>query len=208
MGRIRYLGSKARLVGHLKEVLGKPTKGGQFVDLFCGTGVVAQTIVLLADWIESTNQIANIAGTYGCFLKKLGPSAKRDLILKPRTFSKKKISWKTLSKDVFNVSVRESDVAYLDSPYNKRQYAAYYHTPETIACGDDHQCQNKNRNGIYKLSGALRFQFKQSLDYRKDWYVKQRDERIRSYSLIQDTKKLVYNLTDKQRKAHDIRYLQ
>ena len=38
--------------------------------------------------------------------------------------------------DAFALAVRPEDVVYLDPPYNKRQYAAYYHVLETIVAGD------------------------------------------------------------------------
>jgi adenine-specific DNA-methyltransferase len=35
------------------------------------------------------------------------------------------------------VPMAPDDVAYFDPPYTKRQYAAYYHINETLACGDE-----------------------------------------------------------------------
>lgn len=241
MGKVRYLGSKSRLVYEIGEIIGAPTPNQRFVDLFSGTGIVSQTIgqngwpvlandflkaastittatllsskevpfkklggyeeaikklnaqkgkegffyreysssrenslglsrpyfsqenakkidavriqikkwtatkkitklertILLADLIGSANQVANIAGTYGCFLKKLSPEASKPIILKARTLNKKSLNWETHSKDAFDVKIKETDVVYLDPPYTKRQYAAYYHIPETLACEDE-----------------------------------------------------------------------
>lgn len=39
--------------------------------------------------------------------------------------------------DVFDVISDEMDTVYLDPPYTKRQYASYYHIPETLAIGDE-----------------------------------------------------------------------
>jgi adenine-specific DNA-methyltransferase len=38
--------------------------------------------------------------------------------------------------DAIQLEYGAQDVAYFDPPYTKRQYAAYYHIPETIALGD------------------------------------------------------------------------
>jgi adenine-specific DNA-methyltransferase len=43
----RYIGSKARLVEALTPHLTRPSGGGRFVDLFCGTGAVAEAASLL-----------------------------------------------------------------------------------------------------------------------------------------------------------------
>jgi adenine-specific DNA-methyltransferase len=40
------------------------------------------------------------------------------------------------TKDAFDVHSNPHDVIYLDPPYTKRQYAAYYHVLETITAGD------------------------------------------------------------------------
>ena len=40
---IRYLGSKARIVGSILDAIGRPTpKSSRFVDIFSGTGVVSR----------------------------------------------------------------------------------------------------------------------------------------------------------------------
>ena len=39
--------------------------------------------------------------------------------------------------DIFNVVTNPVDTVYLDPPYTKRQYASYYHIPETIAYHDE-----------------------------------------------------------------------
>lgn len=92
--------------------------------------------LLIADLIAATNQIANIAGTYGCFLNYWTPSARRDLQINPRPLRAERTAFEVSSLDVFDVTVRSNDTVYLDPPYTKRQYAAYYHILETIAEGD------------------------------------------------------------------------
>jgi adenine-specific DNA-methyltransferase len=238
----RYIGSKARVVSEIIERLGAPSRqSGRFVDLFCGTGAVAeaaaragwsvhlndqlhcavvmaaarilrsdnvrfestggyyQTVhflnalaaeqgfvyrsyspasagelgferryftddnagridairrrigawkadglindceerLLIADLLSATNRIANIAGTYGCFLSKWQKQALGNIALKPRTLMQGEVCVTLSVVEAGKVKTRPSDVVYLDPPYTKRQYAAYYHLLETIALGDE-----------------------------------------------------------------------
>jgi adenine-specific DNA-methyltransferase len=239
MGRLRYIGSKARIASVILEHAGSPT-GGRFVDAFCGTGVISreaavrgwpvlandtlnssvtitlaqmlnqhdvsfealggyfkaiqklneckplegfifreyspsgqsqsghnrlyfttenatkidgarsqikewvtlrlvtevEASLLIADLLEATNRVANIAGTYGCFLSKWSPSAKRVVELQPRKMLLNEARFETLCSDACKLKVKPEDLVYLDPPYTKRQYAAYYHLLETIAIGD------------------------------------------------------------------------
>lgn len=236
----RYIGSKSRLIGQIKEHIGRPT-GGFFVDAFCGTGVVAEAAaelgwpvhlndhlasatisaaarlmsrqearfkrlggyahalhalnaeqpiqgfiwreyspasrdicgierryftehnasridamrarirdwresgfinsveerLLIADLFSALNRVANIAGTFGCFLAKWMPQAGEPIVLRPRQLKAKTTVVKATVGDVFNVDVTPRDVVYLDPPYTKRQYASYYHILETVALGDE-----------------------------------------------------------------------
>ncbi len=237
----RYIGSKARIVSQIIEKLGLPRSGsGRFVDLFCGTGAVAEAAakagwavhlndhlhsavitaaarmiglenarfeatggyertidrlnalsaekgfvyksyspasasevgferryftrdnagridamrrqigawqadgeisdyeerLLIADLISAANRVANIAGTYGCFLAKWQKPALNKISLRPRELATGQ-SCVTLSVvEADEVRTYASDTVYLDPPYTKRQYAAYYHLVETIALGD------------------------------------------------------------------------
>lgn len=96
-----------------------------------------EQMLLVADLVEATNDIANIAGTYGCFLKKWTLQSEGKLVLKPRKLFPRRIEHKMSMGDVFNIATSEDDTVYLDPPYTKRQYASYYHIPETIAYHDE-----------------------------------------------------------------------
>lgn len=237
----RYIGSKARVVEAIASSIGSPNGTGRFVDLFCGTGVVAETAaslgwkvhlndhlhsavimagariigleqaqfsrlggyaqalkklnniaprkgfvwreyspasartigferryfteenaaridsirkqigtwtahglidaneerVLIADLLSATNRVANIAGTYGCFLSKWQSQANYRLALRPREFKEQSTDVTTSVKDAAHVAVMADDLVYLDPPYTKRQYASYYHLLETISLGDE-----------------------------------------------------------------------
>lgn len=240
MGRLRYIGSKARIVRRILDIAGSPTINGRFFDIFSGTGVVSQAAIargwkviandylisssvlttarllsvedvsfsalggyektinllngtspiagfiyreytpsgksasgnerryftenngqkidgmrnqieiwtkrrllkkfekqlLTADLLEATNRIANIAGTYGCFLRKWTGSALKPILLMPRKLLPYSIDFEVLCQDAFALRAKSDDLVYLDPPYTKRQYAAYYHLLETVAIGD------------------------------------------------------------------------
>ena len=94
--------------------------------------------VLLAALIESVPFYANISGVYAAFLKKYDPRALKSLEIKPIIF------YSGLKKhNVYNgdsmkiVDIIDTDILYLDPPYNERQYAPNYHLLETIALYDN-----------------------------------------------------------------------
>lgn len=94
--------------------------------------------LLVADLMAAANRVANIAGTYGCFLRHWLPQAREPLMLVPRrTLFSRRVDLRIHCGDVLQVPMTADDVAYLDPPYTKRQYAAYYHILETIALGDE-----------------------------------------------------------------------
>jgi adenine-specific DNA-methyltransferase len=92
--------------------------------------------LLIADLMAAANSVANIAGTYGCFLRQWSPSARNPIRISRRTLLDKKCIFDVSCTDAFQIETKSTDVAYLDPPYTKRQYAAYYHILETIAAGD------------------------------------------------------------------------
>jgi adenine-specific DNA-methyltransferase len=92
--------------------------------------------LLIADLLLAANRVANIAGTYGCFMRGWLPQALKPLQLLRRPLLASRISKQIYSRDATNVPVSRNDLVYIDPPYTKRQYAAYYHLLETIAEGD------------------------------------------------------------------------
>ncbi len=101
-----------------------------------GTVSDAEARVLIADLISATNRVANIAGTYGCFLATWGAQSRQALQMRPRELLGRAVELKVSVGDVTQVQSRPEDTLYLDPPYTKRQYAAYYHILETISLGD------------------------------------------------------------------------
>jgi adenine-specific DNA-methyltransferase len=243
MTRVRYIGSKVRIVDEILDIIGPPTEGhGFFVDAFSGTGVVGakasdlgwpvrlndhllsaviissarllgsnavpfeglggygnaieglnaltprqgflwreyspasvrngvaverryftednaakldaargtieewsiegllnedERLLLIADVLSAANIVANIAGTYGCFMRKWLDGALRPVIFAARRLPERDAQVEVFNVDVDDVPISEEDVAYFDPPYTKRQYAAYYHILETLAHGDE-----------------------------------------------------------------------
>lgn len=96
--------------------------------------------LLLHDLIMATNNIANIAGTYGHYLSKIIKRAEDSILLYSTTFSN---IGKLDEHKVFRGYAEEvadkliGDVCYIDPPYIKRQYAANYHILETLAREDE-----------------------------------------------------------------------
>ncbi|MEQ8389848.1 MAG: DNA adenine methylase [Thalassospira sp.] len=96
-----------------------------------------ESYLLIADLMIAANRVANTAGTYGCFLSKWQKIAFASLSLSPRELREDAASAMISNCDVLDVRCNPDDTVYLDPPYTKRQYAAYYHILETIALGDE-----------------------------------------------------------------------
>lgn len=92
--------------------------------------------VLIADLLSAANRVANIAGTYGCFLAKWTAQGKNSLELRMRDLRGESVSVEQAIGDVKDLVIGPQDTVYLDPPYTKRQYASYYHILETITRGD------------------------------------------------------------------------
>ena len=100
--------------------------------------------LLLVDLIEAVNDVANISGTYGCFLKEFESNAVKPLHMLPFNFISGSCNHLVTMEDVFETSKdTPSNMVYLDPPFTKRQYVTYYHIPETIALEDEPQVLGK-----------------------------------------------------------------
>lgn len=89
---------------------------------------------LLASLISAVPFVSNIAGVYGAYLKRWDIRTYKEL-----TLTAPQIIKSTKKCDVYNADANElakhikADLAYLDPPYNARQYLPNYHVLETIA---------------------------------------------------------------------------
>ena len=93
--------------------------------------------LLIADLMRATNKVANIAGTYGYFLKEWDPRTKNELTLRRSQIIKSNKEHEVYNEDANQlVENINCEVLYLDPPYTWRHYGAYYHILETIARWD------------------------------------------------------------------------
>lgn len=108
---------------------------GEWVE--AGTIDEVEERVLIADLFGALNRVANIAGTFGCFLSKWTTQSQGKIALRCRELKASSVSVEATVGDVFSVPNAVGDLVYLDPPYTKRQYASYYHILETVALGDE-----------------------------------------------------------------------
>lgn len=98
---------------------------------------LAEERLLIADLFGALNRVANIAGTFGCFLSKWTPQSQKVIAMQCRELKLQVTHVESSVGDVFDVVNTPNDLVYLDPPYTKRQYASYYHILETVAMGDE-----------------------------------------------------------------------
>ena len=109
------------------------------IELWTENLLPEEKALLISDLLDAVSGVSNIAGTYGCYMKFWKKKAlcpmnlsKRELI-EPCT-EQRFLTLNAYSNDI--VSEYKADVIYMDPPYTKRQYSAYYHILETIALND------------------------------------------------------------------------
>lgn len=96
--------------------------------------------LLLHDLLMASNDIANIAGTYGHYLSHFVKRATEPISLSPSLFDDdENINGHEIRRGYAEEIAGNlyGDVCYIDPPYIKRQYAANYHILETIAREDE-----------------------------------------------------------------------
>ena len=92
--------------------------------------------ILIASLIYSSDKIANTVGHYDAYRKKVDISDRFIFeLINPLVVSGKDIK---IFRDDANVLVRKvsADVAFVDPPYNSRQYSRFYHVLEGIVKWD------------------------------------------------------------------------
>ena len=90
--------------------------------------------VLMASLLDAVNDVSNVAGTYGCYLKEWKRSATRPMTLQPYRDAVPSGQHSVSCRDAETVAAEtEAAALYADPPYTKRQYPAYYHLLNSIA---------------------------------------------------------------------------
>ncbi len=98
----------------------------------------SEYFILLACLIESVSFYANVAGVYAAFHKKWDPRAVKRFALRPiKIHDNGKINRVSNVDSLSLVESIDTDILYLDPPYNERQYLPNYHLIETIARYDN-----------------------------------------------------------------------
>lgn len=103
---------------------------------------------LIASLINSFDKVANTAGTYYAYLKKYDRKALKSFrfeFLAPSEGLQGRAEFMNANELVRNTVC---DVLYLDPPYNERNYARYYHLPETVAYGIEPN--PKGKSGMFQ----------------------------------------------------------
>ncbi len=134
--------------------------------------------ILNATVICAVNNIANIAGTYGCFLSKWSPQALKRIEIKPLKLRKESTHYLSFHEDVFNLSSKPEDVVYFDPPYTKRQYASYYHILETIVNGDSPIVHGKSGLRPWQNKASVFCYKKKALKALSQLIVSQKSNRV------------------------------
>lgn len=111
---------------------------------------------MVASLLVSTDRIANVAAVYGCFLKQFKASARQPLVLTPIHLQTEPANpdSRVLNLDATTPEFllqAEGDIAYIDPPYNNRQYSKNYF-PLAMLAKDPSTLENepalKGKTGI------------------------------------------------------------
>lgn len=108
---------------------------------------------LLACLVDAADRVANTAGTYYAFLKSFYRKALLPLQLRliPVLNNSQRNDVARIEATAL-VERTQTDLLYLDPPYNGRDYGAYYHLPETLVRDDNPEIAG--RSGI-RTTGRL-----------------------------------------------------
>src|ERR1039457_2616775 len=131
-GRLFFTASNARRIDRIRHTLDH-WKHSDLLDS-------SEEAYLLAALLEASDRVANTAGTYYAYLKTFYRKALRGLVLQPPyIFGNGRRNRANQTDAVQLVKNSQTDILYLDPPYNERDYGAYNHLTETLALGDKPQ---------------------------------------------------------------------
>ncbi|MFH0930465.1 MAG: DNA adenine methylase, partial [Candidatus Zixiibacteriota bacterium] len=122
-----------------------------------------EEMILKTSIVEAIPSFSNISGTYGAYLKTWDKRALKPLILEVPQFILSTNQHYCFLKDA-NELVRdiETDILYLDPPYNMRQYISNYHVLETIAKND--KIELKGKTGLRKDDYLYKSMFSEKIN--------------------------------------------
>lgn len=99
--------------------------------------------ILLATLLESLSFHSNVSGVYAAFLKTYDPRALKIFKLRPVEYSTSGTGKSFWGNGLELAAKQQTDILYLDPPYNSRQYAPNYHVIETVARYDNPDARGK-----------------------------------------------------------------
>jgi adenine-specific DNA-methyltransferase len=128
--RMFFIGDNGKKIDHIRQTI-EEWKDNELINEH-------EYFVLLATIVESVPFFANISGVYAAFLKSYDPRSIKQFYLKPMHFNGKGTNGIAYFGDSMQrLTDINTDILYLDPPYNARQYAPNYHLLETIAHYDN-----------------------------------------------------------------------
>lgn len=119
---------------------------------------------LVASFVDAVDACANTAGTYYAYLKQWDRKALRPFSLSLLPVPSGLPSGQALQGDACDrLKGREFDLLYLDPPYTGRDYARYYHLPESLALLQQPCTNPESVAGLPMTIGEATRQFRQAL---------------------------------------------
>lgn len=85
--------------------------------------------------LKAINRVSNVTGTYAAYLKTWDARSAKRLELSNSDANYLGPQGSTTNKDIFELETSKTEVAYLDPPYNNRDYSSNYFLLEVIAKG-------------------------------------------------------------------------
>ena len=92
-----------------------------------------ERIFIIASLLVSLDKVSNTTGVYCSYLKTFKKQALKVFELKPIHTRQNLSGNKVFNKNIMNIADTEVDVAYLDPPYNWRQYGSNYGLLNAVA---------------------------------------------------------------------------
>ena len=120
----------------------------------------SEYLFLLASLLSAMDKVANTASVYGAYLKSYKSSAKEKLKIIPihtnllLYYSGNKVFNNDINSDI--ILNQTYDIAYLDPPYNQRQYSANYH-PLNFIAKYDNSIEIYGKTGLIKNSNKSKY---------------------------------------------------
>lgn len=107
---------------------------------------------LVSSLLNSMDSVANTAGTYYAYLKEFHRKALRPFVFSWIPSSAGRFVGKAILGDALEaLKGKTFDLLYLDPPYNERNYAGYYHLPESLSMLRKPEINDATTSGVPKI---------------------------------------------------------